>query len=109
MAKQPPPPPGLIPWKPGQSGNPSGRPKSNLTLQQLCRGMTEELVESLQEIARNKADKHRTKAIELLLAYGHGRPVQTANVRTIRRIEDLTDEELDALTADPEPNHDPKH
>jgi hypothetical protein len=46
---------------------------------------------SLQEIARNKADRHRIKAIELLLAYGHGRPIQTQNVRVIRRIEGRID------------------
>ena len=32
-----------------------------------------------------------------LLAYAHGRPVQTQNVRVIRSIEDLSEEELVAL------------
>ena len=37
------------------------------------------------------------RAIELMLAYDLGRPIQTQNVRVIRSIQDLSEEELQAL------------
>ena len=53
--------------------------------------------ERLKQIAADPRHKQQVKAIELMLAYDLGRPIQTQNVRVIRSIEDLSEEELMAL------------
>jgi hypothetical protein len=82
----------------GQSGNPRGRPAVAKNIQELARQHTADAVEALAAALKNPGE--RVPAANVLLAYGYGRPVQNSNVRVIRRIEDLTDEELDALTAE---------
>jgi hypothetical protein len=90
-------PKGLTPWAPGQSGNPGGRPKRLATFQELCRGEQAANFARLQAIAADEKHKQRVEAIKLMLAYDLGRPVQTHNVRVIRSIEDLSEEELMVL------------
>ena len=85
------------PFKPGQSGNPGGRPKRSITFQQLCREEQPENFERLKRIAADPKHKQHMRAIELMLAYDLGRPIQTQNVRVIRSIQDLSEEELQAL------------
>jgi hypothetical protein len=41
--------------------------------------------------------KQQVEAIKLMLAYDLGRPIQTQNVRVIRSVEDLSEEELMVL------------
>jgi hypothetical protein len=65
--------------------------------------MTPELFALLVADARDRECRGHIRAVELLLAYGHGRPVQTTNVRKITSIQDLSDEELQALMAEAEP------
>ena len=40
----------LVPWQPGQSGNPGGRPKSGVYPAEHMRGMTGMTVEEIQRI-----------------------------------------------------------
>ena len=58
-------------FKPGQSGNPTGRPKSDATIRELAKAHTPEAIETLVEIATNQ--KASSTAI---LDRGWGKPAQ---------------------------------
>ena len=62
-------------WKPGQSGNPKGRPKATDDLPSLAREHTKEAVERLVAIMRADDDGRALAAIQQLLDRGWGRPV----------------------------------
>jgi hypothetical protein len=79
----------------GQSGNPGGRPKSNYSMQERCRALDDQSIAALEKALENP--RERVAAASILLAYGHGRPLQTNVVRQIRDIADLTDAELAAI------------
>ena len=81
----------------GQSGNPGGRPAIFKDIRELARQHTPQAVEALLAALKNSGE--RVAAAQVLLAYGYGRPIQTQNVRVIRSMADLTDEELAALAA----------
>jgi hypothetical protein len=63
----------------------------------MCREEQGANFERLQKIAQDDKHKQQVEAIKLMLAYDLGRPVQTQNVRVIRSIEDLSEEELMVL------------
>lgn len=61
----------------GQSGNPSGKPKQEVELKKLCRELTPQIVERLLYwLTHPKDGKSATKAAEILLERGFGRPAQ---------------------------------
>jgi hypothetical protein len=64
-------------FKPGQSGNPGGRPKTRPELRARCRSFGEQIVDRLIEIVLDKEAQHRDviNAGDKLLMYGFGRPV----------------------------------
>lgn len=82
-------------FKPGQSGNPGGRPKAQHNLLELCRNLAPKALEALE--AALEVPKERVRAAEILLAYGYGRPVQAMNVRKITSVEQLTEAELQVI------------
>jgi len=62
-------------FKPGQSGNPGGRPAVVREFRERCREfMTAEGWEHLKEIARAKRHRDRYRALELIAAYAFGKP-----------------------------------
>ena len=111
----------LSPWQPGQSGNPSGRPKGTRDLAGYVLETTDggkELVDALVSIARGtmpivavqKGSRPRKdrqvrpadqlKAIEMLLDRGFGRSPQQLDIAhsvTDRPLEHLSDETLRLL------------
>ena len=111
----------LSPWQPGQSGNPSGRPKGTRDLAGYVLETTDggkELVDALVSIARGvmpnvavqegsrpRKDQQvrpadQLKAIEMLLDRGFGRSPQQIDVAhsvTDRPLEHLSDETLSLL------------
>ena len=111
----------LSPWQPGQSGNPSGRPKGTRDLAAYVLETTDggkELVDALVSIARgimpNVAVQEGTrprkdqqvrpadqlKAIEMLLDRGFGRSPQQLDIAhnvSSRPLEHLSDETLRLL------------
>ena len=84
-----------MPFKPGQSGNPNGRPKVTLpdgrSLSEVAKEHTAVAVEALVSIVRNKrvAASARVQAATALLDRGWGRPHQTvvANVESLSAAE----------------------
>jgi hypothetical protein len=74
------------PFKPGQSGNPGGRPKGVAsTVREVCGGDPSHLAALLLEIARGGSvngkparPADQIRATELLLAYGWGKPPATS-------------------------------
>ena len=111
----------LSPWKPGQSGNPSGRPRGTRDLAGYVLETTDggkELVDVLVSLARGimsnvavqggsrpRKDQQvrpadQLKAIEMLLERGFGRSPQQIDIAhsvTDRPLAHLSDETLDAL------------
>jgi len=67
-------------FKPGQSGNPSGRPKVDFEVRQLARGYGQEAIEKLVAIMRGDNPALAKAASEALLDRGYGKPVQSVGV-----------------------------
>ncbi len=72
----------LTPFKPGQSGNPGGRPKSSAELREVIRtafseplqGTEKTKLDSIVEKLIATALKGNTKAVEILFGYAYGKP-----------------------------------
>lgn len=62
-------------WKPGQSGNPMGRPPRPLDLAALAREHTVEAVEKLVEVMRGDDHSRALYAVQQLLDRGWGKPI----------------------------------
>jgi cob(I)alamin adenosyltransferase len=63
-------------FKPGQSGNPLGRPKTDQTLKELAKTHTQDALETLRSIMLNPKAKEtaRVHAATALLDRGWGKP-----------------------------------
>lgn len=87
-------------FKPGQSGNPNGRPKVIGHLRDLARAHTEDALRTLAEICTNADAPHsaRVAAASAILDRGYGKPTQTieANVSILDKLQPT---ELAALEA----------
>lgn len=82
-------------WKPGQSGNPGGRPKVVAEVRELARAHTEDALATLASIMKNEdaPPAARVSAAAHILDRGYGKPQQSI-VSTIRDVRQLSDDEL---------------
>jgi HEAT repeat protein len=65
-----------MPFKPGQSGNPSGRPKEHAHIKALAREHTEAAIAALVAGLSDDNGRTRIAAAEALLDRGYGKPAQ---------------------------------
>jgi len=72
-------------WKPGQSGNPGGRPKESREFKRLCREKAVWCFHKLVELAEGSDQSFSLRALELLLAYGIGKPVQQLEIESTHK------------------------
>lgn len=84
-------------FKPGQSGNPNGRPKKDTHLKRLCRAHTEEAITKLIEIMRGNDPKDAMSAAVNILNRGWGTPPQGLFL-TDDPADDESDSEPDSLS-----------
>lgn len=85
-------------WQPGQSGNPSGRPKVIARLRDLARAYTEEAILTLAECLKDPDGRIRVAAANALLDRGWGKPVQpTEEQPETEKLSEMSDEELRKL------------
>lgn len=103
MAKSKGKPENLKPFKPGQSGNPKGRPKELPELKTLLEDVVgedgaKEIIESLKVQAR----KGNVRAAEILLERMYGKtkqPIEHSGAVEITNVKELTDEDLARIAA----------
>jgi Family of unknown function (DUF5681) len=102
MGRRPTNPRGIGGFKPGQSGNPGGRPRKHVgdlgAAARLYAGLA---LETIVQICGNaKADRDRLAAARELLDRGFGRSVQAIDLVLMgRKITELSRDELVALDA----------
>lgn len=67
----------------GKSGNPTGRPKSDIQLRDMARKWTSEIMNVFYEIATDKSEKGTTRvaAGNALMDRGYGRPAQSLQIK----------------------------
>ena len=67
-------------WKPGQSGNPGGRPKVVAEIRDLARAHGVAAIERLAALLKSSNESVALRAAEALLDRGYGRAVQGASM-----------------------------
>ena len=95
------------PFKPGQSGNPGGRPKIPEDVKMAFRAACPEAVEILIGIMRNPKEKtpYRLDAIKTILDRAYGKPEVMSKVEMSGQIQPvvlfrwMTEEETSTMTA----------
>ena len=66
-----------MPFQPGQSGNPGGRPKGESRVREAARAQTEAALDVLVAAMADEDARVRIKAAEVLLDRGWGKPPQS--------------------------------
>ena len=87
-----------MPWKPGQSGNPGGRPRAVGEVRDLAREQTGTAIDTLAGICQNgRSESARVAAAVALLDRGWGRAIASTEVMlstAAKPVELMTDQEI---------------
>jgi hypothetical protein len=89
-----------MPFAPGNSGNPGGKARGPTDAKVSARELTKDAFRALK--AALKRPGERVQAANVILAYGYGKPATSVNLRVIRSVEDLSEEELRVLAGETE-------
>jgi len=81
-------------FAPGQSGNPSGRPKIEREVIELARAHSAEAIETLVRIMREGKPNEAAAAANALLDRGFGRPRQIVDANLRYDVREMTDADL---------------
>lgn len=87
-------------WKPGQSGNPGGRPKAAITARAACRALNEETLDTLVSLMRNHPDGRVQAMCAIRIRdEANGKPVPMTEMPDDEhpQAEQLSDEQLLAM------------
>jgi hypothetical protein len=92
-------PPPRTAFKPGQSGNPGGRPKVAGHVRDLARERQVRAIEVLTKLMESKDERVQLAAANAMLDRGSGRPSSEAEMLSVRlRIEAALKDDLDRLS-----------
>lgn len=91
----------FLPGHPGRPHSPNDIPNIKVLAQREGAACIRVLAEIRDN--RKAAGAARTRASEILLDRGFGKPIQTLHHRVIKSVADLSDEEIAALLADETP------
>jgi hypothetical protein len=69
-----------MPFAPGQSGNPGGRPKGEAKVRDAAQALTDEAIGVLADALKDDDRRIAIKAAEILLDRGWGKPAQSVDV-----------------------------
>jgi Family of unknown function (DUF5681) len=89
-------------FKPGQSGNPSGRPKVPQTVKALAREFTDISIRRLASIVQDKgaSPAAQVQAAQALLDRGWGKPLQQLEVGEAGAFSDMDEAAIDLYIAE---------
>jgi hypothetical protein len=84
-------------FKPGQVGNPGGRPRAAVTMTAEARRYAIEAIQALVRTMRTETGASRIAAARELLDRGFGKPAQNVDFTLSKKINEMSLEELSAL------------
>ena len=89
--------PNLRPWKPGQSGNPSGRPKKDRHVADTANQHADKALRKLIQLMDSEDDRVALAAVREVLDRAVGKPKQALDVSDKRDAADYSESELLAI------------
>lgn len=86
-----------MPFKKGQSGNPSGRRKVVGEIRELAMQEAPDAFQRIAKLVRSDDERVALAAAQTILDRAYGKAIQTVNTNVTRRAVNLTDAELEAI------------